>query len=198
MSWRQFVRCTRRVKLGGRAAGPLRFGGRVYTVGPLTCLRVAQMQEAYGTLAGRLGSEPLEVISSKAPLGIVRLLLPLLVLEPVRACDVDRATPEQVAALAQALGETNDLEATFKALAPSEAGEQHGLSLAALVCSVAKEYGRAPREVWLWPFAEVLGVIDAEKELNPREDDGPRQVEGEELDELNRRFAAYGLEVAGG
>lgn len=194
MSWKQFVRRTRRVTLGGRKLGPLACGSHAYTVGPMTCLRVAQFLEAYGTLQARLGEGPLGLILERAPLGVVRLLLPVFIAEPVRAADLDRVRPEQVAAVAQALGETNDLEAIFRALTPQAGGDGTGLSLAALVCHVAKEYSRPPREVWLWPFAELLGVIEAEKELRPPSE-GTQPVEGADLEDLKRRFEAYGYEV---
>ena len=193
MSWSHFVRKSRTVKLGGRKLGPLVIGGRRYRFGPISLLRMVQWLSER-----RPGLDPDSMV--RLPLEALRALIPLSVVGPMRAGDLERATAEQIAMASIAAAEVTDLPYVLKRLLPPpDQPKAKGLGMDAAVCSVAQRYHVEPRTVWLWPAAEFVAVLDAEEQLNPKDpnDREAHVCDADERAELNAKLAAHGLELDG-
>lgn len=190
MSLRHFVRKSRIVKIGGRKLGPWHLGGRSYRFEPISLLRMVQWLEC----AGRLKVETV----SELPLEVLRAMIPLSVAGVVREVDLERATPQQIGKAALAAAEVSDLQYVLGALfTPTGDSGKGRVGIEAAVCAVAQRYGQEPRTVWLWPAAEFAAVLEAEKQLVPddRKSGEPHVCTPDEVDELNRRLSAFGVEV---
>lgn len=100
---RHLLTLARSVRVGGLSLGPLRAGGRTYTVATLSVLRFLQVLQACAEARGA-GLELLQ----REPEAFVRCLAPLLVLEDMRPADLRRMSRAQAAALWEALETVND------------------------------------------------------------------------------------------
>ena len=155
-----FYRVARIVYLGGRSfgAGPLRlrWGGRYYTVGPITFGRIIHLGGVVSAIGGKVA---LDAGFLALPPDFQRVLAPMLAEGEIRARDLDRATPAQLAALVDAFLECNDWPTVKRAIEPSTAApDPHALDT--IVDVIGQRFGIWPHEVLGKPYAEVRAVLD--------------------------------------
>lgn len=168
-----FLRAAEAVFVGGWSVriGPwrIRWGvrwlpgsGRYYTVGPISFFDGMQLcatlvEEGYGpALAGG---------KFAPPAGVVRACASLLVGQPVRDCDLRRASVAQLMALWTAFCRANDWPEIAKQMEPAKdsgrraAPQDDDFDWSVYV--IAKQLGMWPYEVMRLPYCEVQAVIRA-------------------------------------
>lgn len=163
------------VKLGGRAIGPLFFGGHHYTVGPISALRYIELRNAVGSVLGALWDgkafKGIEDVLVHYPIALLRPLALLVVQERIRARDLARLTPAQFTSAWAALSATNDFEYIEKRLAGdgqggSDSGPDLGLGHMAMavvrICAGRYAPHEALTEI---PIQTFLAILDAETDI---------------------------------
>jgi len=202
MAFEHFIRKSRDVRLGGWRIGPLRFGGGMYTAGPLSVIRWAQFCQA----SIELNETPADVtgIAARHPQAILRALVPVLIEQPIAWKHLRRASPHQLGLVFAAFGEVNDLDYCTKALTgegedgkKAESDERTGLEVLAVSLAERLHVGD-PHEVLTWPMQEVLAICDALKTIDKeflaaRE---PKSDQPHEVDDLALDLKRLGIVVS--
>ncbi len=85
----------------------VKLGSKWYTVGPVSLVHFLQL---YGHMGAYFSGDTAADALAKMPLEVLGAFSPLIVTEPLSKADLDKQTPEQVAALWQAFSEVNDLD----------------------------------------------------------------------------------------
>lgn len=191
MALRHFYRNERRVRLGGWRLGPLAVGGGWYTVAPMTVLRVVQFVEACGALgmAANIGA-----LAETLPAEVLRPLVPLWIVEPVKDRHLRHATEAQVTATYAAAGAVNDLPYMLEALTPGGDEGERGRGVEVLAVSVARELHLGdPEDVLRWPFQKLLATIDAMRSESDDLPPGAEPLSGDEQKRVDSLLSTLGM-----
>jgi hypothetical protein len=182
MGFKHLLHNRRAVRLGGFRLWRFHLGGGVYTVGPMSTLRFVQYIEAAGKLGMLLGeSMPRDDPSAGAALYLFRVLVPLIIAEPIHPAHLEHASAMQILAAFEAWQEVNDLPYMLKSVQGSGDGKGHGFDR--FVVSLARMMHLRVHEVLEQPYQEVLATVEA---LNAEEFDLPAGAEPLSEDERRK------------
>jgi hypothetical protein len=195
VSYREFIRKRRDVKLGGRRIGRLVLGGHWYAVGPMSTMRFAlyleQSKRLGDTLKDRGG---IELLVQQTPARVLRPLVPLIVSEPLRDRDFRRCSDDQVYKAFRAWGEVNDLDAMLGSLDLSGGtGTKRGIDRLVLV--FAREMHYRIEDVWAMPYRELLAAVRGLNAENAHLPEGADPLDDDEKRELSNLCAGMGMQV---
>jgi hypothetical protein len=169
----------RQVYLGGWPLWPgsrRRWGGRWYTVPPLSTLRFVQLVDAIGGASEDFLAHPLVCLAS---------LTPILVREPVRAKDLRRLCPLQIEELWQALIATTDLAYLFEKYLnkgePESEPDEKCWDIVDLLDFVCEQRPAHTFETLkAMPAAQFMAILDAiKKKIDARNEAAEKANRGE-------------------
>ena len=195
MSYQDFVRRRRDVRLGGRRIGRFVLGGHWYVIGPMSVMRFAQYLEQskkLGDTVKDLGG--MELLAEQAPARILRPMLPLVVSEPIRDRDFRRCSDDQVYKAFRAWGEVNDLDTMLGSLDLS-GGEGNKRGIDRLVLAFAREMHYQIGEVWGMPYLELLSAVRGLNAEDANLPEGAEPLDEDQKRELTNLCARTGLQV---
>ena len=182
MGFKHLLHNRRAVRLGGVHLWRFHLGGGIYTVGPMSTLRFAQYVEAAGKMGNLLTEAfPAGEPPTRAALQLFRVLLPLMVVEPIKPAHLEHASAAQILAVFKAWQEVNDLPYMLKSVQGSGDGKGRGFDR--FVVSLARMMHLRVHEVLEQPYQEVLGTVEA---LNAEEFDLPAGAEPLSEDERRK------------
>jgi len=194
MAYKHLLHNRRAVRLGGVHLWRFHLGGGIYTVGPMSTLRFAQYVEAAGKMGNLLTEAfPAGEPPTRAALQLFRVLLPLMVVEPIKPAHLEHATAGQIMAVFEAWQEVNDLPYMLKSLHTSGNGKGHGLDR--FVVSLAQAMHLRVREVLEQPYQEVLATIDALNAEAANVPEGAEPLDDDEKNKLSNLCAGMGVQV---
>jgi hypothetical protein len=204
VSLERFTRRERRVRLGGRSLGIGRFrlhlGGGWYTVGPLSVLKVYQLHQAQ-MKAAVIFRDPagFMALAKTAPVAFLRVFAPLLVRDPIAPRHLARTSARQLLTLTAAVEQTTDFAYIDKTLTPRE-GKRGSAGFDVWIVSACQILNRHLEDLVHLPFEQVAWHLEILGRLNeqqkPVSERAPHELDADEIAELNRKLAAFGVEVA--
>jgi hypothetical protein len=187
MAFRHFLRTWEPVRIGGSRLGPLRFGGGMYAVVPLSVLVVQQLIPVLQKISRLMpaAQEDVASIVRHFPAASIAPLVPLLVEPRVKPKHLAQMTDDQAADVFLTSQRVNDWEYIFGAFKPQSGRTAIGIER--LAVALGERFKMYPREWLLKPMAEFLAITEALE---------PEEPEGQPLDETDRaliRRAGFGV-----
>lgn len=202
MALRHYSRLERQVRVGGFGPPRHRFGGRWYSVGPVSVMGWVQLSAVLSPLSakGALGPEFGEVFKS-LPREISGALLPLLLNERPRPRDLNRVTPDQLAAAWEAFCQVNDMAYIQEAFTPkhdTKPTEGNGLAMDDMAMILSGKVGISPDELLRLPMQVFLSMLDSLRRLRNVAENRPADCDAPDESEISPfrdAFTAAGFEV---
>jgi len=195
VSYRDFVRKRRDVRLGGRKIGRFTVGGHWYVVEPMSTMQFAQYLEQSKRLGDTLKDRGgIDLLLKQTPARVLRSLVPLLVSEPLRDRDFRRCSDDQVYKTFRAWGEVNDLDAMLGSLDLSGGtGTKRGIDRLVLV--FAREMHYLIDCVWAMPYRELLAAVRGLNAEDAHLPEGAEPLDDDEKNRLSNLCAGMGVQV---